>query len=145
MRLLSHVFGNNKSVVDSNMTPNGKTHKRHVALSFHRIRESVAAGIVNHQFIDRKSNPSDVLSEHWAHNNTCPSSSPSYFGQETLWRASMTTAWNKVMVRFGLEFSFVFVFVFSFMFWVFMFRVCNVLCLHVHACLFVYQFHQCCF
>ena len=50
------------------MTPNGKIHKRHIALSFHRVRESIAAGIVTYQFIDVKHNLEDVLNKHWAHN-----------------------------------------------------------------------------
>ena len=35
---ISYTFGDDKSVVDSSMTPNGKIHKRHVALSFYRVR-----------------------------------------------------------------------------------------------------------
>ena len=46
--LLSCMFGENKSVVDSNMTPNGKIHKLHIALSFHRVRESISSEIVNY-------------------------------------------------------------------------------------------------
>ena len=38
MRSLSHVLGDNKSLVDSSVTPNGKIYKRHIALSFHRVR-----------------------------------------------------------------------------------------------------------
>ena len=39
IRSVSYMFGDNKSVVDSSMTPHGKIHKRHVALSFHHVRE----------------------------------------------------------------------------------------------------------
>ena len=46
------MFGDNKSVVDSSMSPNVKIHKHHVVLSFHRVRESIASGIVTYQFID---------------------------------------------------------------------------------------------
>ena len=66
---LSYVFVYNKTVVDSSVTPNGKIHKRHVALSFHRVRENIAAGIVSYQFIDGKHKPEDVLSNNWAHND----------------------------------------------------------------------------
>ena len=57
------MTGDNKSVVDSSIIPNGEIYKRHVELSFNRVRESVAAGIFNYQLIDGKSNPVDVLSK----------------------------------------------------------------------------------
>ena len=69
IRSTSYMFGDNKSVVDSSMTPHGKIHKRHVALSFHRVRESIAAKVVSYHFIDGKSNPADILSKHWAHHD----------------------------------------------------------------------------
>ena len=53
---LSYMLGDNKSVVDSNATLHGKIHKSHVALAFHRVRVSIAAGIFNYQFIEGKSN-----------------------------------------------------------------------------------------
>ena len=46
-----------------------KRHKRHAALSFHRVRESIAAKIISYHFIEGKHNPADVLSKHWAHND----------------------------------------------------------------------------
>ena len=63
------MFGDNKSIVDSSMTRNGKMHYRHIALSFNRIRESIATEIVNYQFIDGSINLVDVLSKHWAHSD----------------------------------------------------------------------------
>ena len=65
------MFSDNKSVVDSNMTPHGMTHK-HIALSFHRIRESIAAKIIYYHYIDGKDNHVDILSKHWAHNDIWP-------------------------------------------------------------------------
>ena len=41
----SYMFGDNESVVNSSMKIDAKLHKRHNALSFHRVRESIAAGI----------------------------------------------------------------------------------------------------
>ena len=63
------MFDDNKNVVDSSVTPNGKIHKRHIALSFHRVKESIAARIVIYQFVDGKHNPVDSLSKNWAHND----------------------------------------------------------------------------
>ena len=62
MHSLSFMLGDNKSVVDSSMTPNGNVHKRHVSLSFYRVRESAAAGIINYQIVDGKHNPAYILS-----------------------------------------------------------------------------------
>ena len=67
IRKLSCMFGDNDSVVNSSMIPQGKIHKWHVALSFHRIRESIAANVVFYQFISGNINPEDILSKHWAH------------------------------------------------------------------------------
>ena len=69
MRSLSYMFGDNKSVVDSSMTPNGKVHKFHVALSLHRFRKYIATEIFNYLFTDGKHNPSETLGKHWTHND----------------------------------------------------------------------------
>ena len=44
---LSCIFGDNYSTVNNIMTPQGKIHERHVALSFHRVREDVSAKIIS--------------------------------------------------------------------------------------------------
>ena len=59
------MFGYNDSVVNSSNIPHGKLHKRHTALSFHRIREAIASKIVNFAFIPGAHNPADILSKHW--------------------------------------------------------------------------------
>ena len=69
IRSLIYEFGDNKSAVDSSMTLNRKIHKRHIAMSFHRVRESMATGIVTYHSIDEKNNPADMLSKHWSHND----------------------------------------------------------------------------
>ena len=48
------MFGDNKSILDSRMTPNEKIYKLHIVLSFYRVRESIAAAIFTYQFIDGK-------------------------------------------------------------------------------------------
>jgi hypothetical protein len=42
----SYIFGDNKSVVDSSMQVYAKLHKRHNMLSFHRVREARASGMI---------------------------------------------------------------------------------------------------
>ena len=59
------MFGDNKSVVNSAAIPHSKMHKRWVALSHHRVRYAVAAGIINVYHIAGNKNPSDILSKHW--------------------------------------------------------------------------------
>jgi hypothetical protein len=44
-----------------------KLHKRHTMLSFHRVREAIASGIVGFYFIPGEINPADILSKHWGY------------------------------------------------------------------------------
>jgi hypothetical protein len=67
VREKSYMFGDNKSVVDSSMQLNAKLHKRHTMLSFHRVREAIAAGILGFHFIPGKDNSADILSKHWGY------------------------------------------------------------------------------
>jgi len=61
----SYMFGDNKSVVDSSMQIDAKLHKRHNILSFHRVREAIASGMVLFSFLHGDTNPADILSKHW--------------------------------------------------------------------------------
>lgn len=67
IRSKSYMFGDNKSVVDSSMTVHAKLHKRHTMLSFHRVREAVASGMVGFYHIPGEINPADILSKHWGY------------------------------------------------------------------------------
>jgi hypothetical protein len=62
-----YMFGDNKSVVDSSMGLHAKLHKCHTMLSFHRVREAIASGIVGFYFIPGEINPADILSKHWGY------------------------------------------------------------------------------
>ena len=62
-----YMFGDNKSVVDSSTLLNAKLHKRHTMLSFHRVREAIASGIVVFHFMPGDDNPADILSKHWGY------------------------------------------------------------------------------
>jgi len=61
------MFGDNESVVGSSSLPNAKLHKRHTALSFHRVRECIAANILRFHHIPGLINPADILSKHWGY------------------------------------------------------------------------------
>jgi hypothetical protein len=63
----THLFGDNESVITSGTIPQSTLNKRHVALSFDRVRESIAAGIVSFHHVCTKDNPADVLSKHWGY------------------------------------------------------------------------------
>lgn len=63
----SFMFGDNKSVVDSASIPQAKLHKRHNALSFHRVREAIASKMLRFIHLPGTSNPADILSKHWGY------------------------------------------------------------------------------
>ena len=67
VRKKAYMFGDNKSVVDSSTVPHAKLHKRHNALSFHRVREAIAGAIVGFYHINGDENPADILSKHWGY------------------------------------------------------------------------------
>ncbi|CAJ1968474.1 unnamed protein product [Cylindrotheca closterium] len=63
----SYMFGDNESVMNSSSLPEAKLHNQDVALSFHRVREAVAANMLSIIHIDSALNPADILSKHWGH------------------------------------------------------------------------------
>ncbi len=79
IRKQAFMFGDNRSVVDSSTIPHSKLHKRHNALSFHRVREAVAARIIRFHFIRSEYNPADMLSKHWGYQQTWPNLRPLLF------------------------------------------------------------------
>jgi hypothetical protein len=64
IRAKTYMFGDNQSVVTSSTLPHSLLNKRHNALSYHRVREAIAAKILGFFHIRSKSNPADVLSKH---------------------------------------------------------------------------------
>jgi hypothetical protein len=63
----SYLFGDNQAVVNNSAIPHSTLSKRHNALSYHRVREAIAAGVVSFYWIDGKLNPADIVSKHWAY------------------------------------------------------------------------------
>ena len=68
----SYMLGDNKTVVDTAAHPHGKLQKRHNALSFHRTRYAIAAGITRFYHIRGNTNPADILSKHWEYRAVWP-------------------------------------------------------------------------
>ena len=63
IRSKSYMFGNNKSVVDSASIPTSTLSKKSTLTSYHRVREAIAAGYLQFNWKDGKSNPADILSK----------------------------------------------------------------------------------
>jgi hypothetical protein len=61
----AYMFGDNESVVNTASVPHSKLSKRHVALSYHKTRFCIAAGIVRFFHIPGKTNKADIVSKHW--------------------------------------------------------------------------------
>jgi len=57
------LFGDNKGVVQSSTIPHSKLSKRWCALSYHRVREAIAADYIVFLHMEGKKNPSDVLTK----------------------------------------------------------------------------------
>ena len=75
----TYMFGDNKSVVDSSTKPHATLHKRHTALSFHRVREAIASKMVKFSHIAGDINPADILSKHWSYPQIWPMLQPLLF------------------------------------------------------------------
>ena len=56
----------NKSVIGSASIPISTLSKKSALASYHRVREAIAAGYLQFNWKDGKSNPADVLSKHWS-------------------------------------------------------------------------------
>ena len=61
------MFGNKQSVVNSPTILHTKLHKRHTALSYHRVREAIASKIITFIYILGSINPADILKKHWGY------------------------------------------------------------------------------
>ena len=59
-----HMFGDNKSVIDSAMFPSYRLKKRTCLLAFHCCCEAIVCDIVRAYHIDGKENPADILTKH---------------------------------------------------------------------------------
>ena len=74
VRSKSYMFGDSKSVVDSASIPTSTLSKKSTLASYHRVREAIAAGYLQFNWKDGKSNPADILSKQWEFANTTETS-----------------------------------------------------------------------
>ena len=77
----SYMFGDNGSMVDSGTIPHSRLNKRHSALSYHRVREAIAAGVIKFYHIAGALNPADILSKHWGYSQVWMALKPLLFWQ----------------------------------------------------------------
>lgn len=73
------MFGDNESVVKSGSMPHSKLKKRQNALSYHFVREAIAAGLVGLTHIPGECDPADILNKHWGYSNVWPMLKPLLF------------------------------------------------------------------
>ena len=64
---ISFAWGDNESMVNSATIPEARLHKRHNILSFHFVRNIIAAQYINLQHLNSQFNISDILSKHWSY------------------------------------------------------------------------------
>ena len=67
IRTRTYMFGDNESVVNSSSLPHAKLHNRHTVLSFHRVQEAIASGIIEFHYLKSEKNVADLLSKHWGY------------------------------------------------------------------------------
>ena len=79
VRSKSYMFGDNKSVVDNASIPTSTLSKKSTLASYHRVGEAIAAGYLQFNWKDGKSNPADILSRHWDFANIWPLLKPLLF------------------------------------------------------------------
>ena len=75
----SWLFGDNSAVVTSSTIPHSKLSKRWNALSYHRVREAIAAGFIRFHYIPSDQNPSDILTKPLDHATARPFTEPLLF------------------------------------------------------------------
>ena len=57
------IFGDNLSVIQNARNPHSCLSKKHVALSFHCVREGIAAGVTSPFWLIGKFNQSDIMTK----------------------------------------------------------------------------------
>ena len=72
IRSKSYMFGDNRSVVTCATLPHSTLSKRYNILAFHRVREAIAAKIIDFHWIKSQYNLSDILGKLWEHNKISP-------------------------------------------------------------------------
>ena len=65
-----YMFGDIRSVVTNDTLQHSTLSKRHNIMAFYRVREAIAAKIIDFHWIKSEYNLSYMLSKHWEHNDS---------------------------------------------------------------------------
>jgi len=104
LRHKSYLFGDNKSVVDSANIPTSVLTKKSTMASYHRVREAIAAGFIQFNWKDGKSNPADILSKHWEFGAIWPLLKPILFWKgDTCDIKTKTKGSDRILAKKGQE------------------------------------------
>jgi hypothetical protein len=57
------MFGGNMTFVLNTSVPSSVLKKKHIAIAYHRVRESIAAKVMRFAYVRRKENVSDILTK----------------------------------------------------------------------------------
>ena len=68
----TYMFGDNGSVCTNATIPHSPLKKRHHALSYHFVREAIAARILQFHHMPGELNPADILTKHWGYSQIYP-------------------------------------------------------------------------
>ena len=68
----TYMFGDNGSVCTNATLPHSPLKKRHHALSYHFVREAIAAKIIQFHHMPGELNPADILTKHWGYSQIWP-------------------------------------------------------------------------
>ena len=63
----SYLLADNMSMITSSTIPSSPLKKRHCMLSYHRVRKSIASGVIHLVHIPGTENPADVLTKSLVH------------------------------------------------------------------------------
>ena len=63
VRKPTRMFGDNRSVLDSVNIPQSEMKKKHIAISYHLVREAIAAKLIDCTWIMSHENYADLLSK----------------------------------------------------------------------------------
>jgi hypothetical protein len=96
----TYMFGDNKSVISNATIPHSQLNKRHLALSYHKVREAVASNMVNFYHINGINNPADIMSKHWTYTKVWPVLRPLLF-----WKGGNDNNLSRVLSKIKQDLS----------------------------------------
>ena len=94
VRSKHYMSSDNKSVVHSASIATSTLSKKSTLASYHRITEAIAAGYLQFNWKDGKSNPANILSKHWAFANIWPLLKPLLFWKGDTDELNAKTKWS---------------------------------------------------